>query len=98
MTQHITHIHHSIKAKVNIYEYSGTDFIEALQINKDTIRCFTINNASTHSSLLIEIANNNCVAKVDFNSIRSIYRHFFYCKKSSFIIDKNAWNKGNIKS
>ena len=93
-----THIYHSIESKVNMYEYSGTNFIEVQRTNGDTIKCFTINNASTHSSLLIELVNNTCIAKVDFNSIRNIDRHIFHCKSGKMIIDKEEWKKGILKA
>ncbi len=91
------YIYHSIESKVNMYEYSGTNFIEAKR-NGGIVKCFTKNNVSTHSSLLIELVNNSCIAKVDFNSITNISRQTFLCKNGNMIIDKNEWDNGVLKA
>ena len=93
-----THHYHSIQSEVNMYEYSGTHLIEVQRIHKDTIKCITINNASTHSRLIIDLVNENCIAKVDFNSITNIGRHTFHYKSGLFIIDKKEWKKGVLKA
>lgn len=92
-----THVKHSIKSEVNMYEYSGINFIEVKRI-EDRIKCITLSNASTHSRMMIELINNTCIAKVDFNSIRDLGRHTFRCKKGSILIDKNEWEKGFLKA
>ena len=49
---------HTIQSEAETYEWAGTDFITVERINKDTVNCFTLNNASTHSSLNLIIAGN----------------------------------------
>lgn len=94
-----THIFHTIESISNSYEWAGTDNIAAKRTDKDTVICYTLCNAATHSSLLITIVKNKCIPKIEFNSITDTANPIYFShKKGYIIIDKNLWNKGIIKA
>ena len=94
-----THIFHSIKSDVWAYEWVGTNHIIAEKINKDTIICFTQNNAATHSSLNLIITKNMVKPTIILNSIiRKNGLKTYHCKSGQMLIDKKLWNKGILKA
>ncbi|TSE11356.1 hypothetical protein [Aquimarina algiphila] len=92
------HVPYSLKSENRMYEYSGTNFIEFKKTEKNTITGQSINNVSTHSSLNLNIDNDNCSVWVDFNSIRDLGEHIFPLDSGTIIIDKIVFNQGIIKA
>ena len=94
-----THIFHSLKSDAWTYEWAGTNYIIAERINKDTIVCFTQNNAATHSNLHLIITKNTVKPTIVLNSIVSKNGEKTYCCKSGkMVIDKKLLNKGILKA
>ena len=93
-----THLYHSIESEAMTYEWSGTDFIKAKRIHKDTVICYTMCNAGTHSSLGLVITGNTVRATIELNSITPSGIEIFYCFAGEMIIDKNFWEQGIIKA
>ena len=92
-----SHIYHSLKSSNKMYENSGTNFINfALRNNK--IIGKTTTNASTHSTLTIELDDNSFDAFVDFNSIRDLGKHRFSLSNGNLEIDTMYYNEGIIKA
>ena len=81
-----------------MYEYSGINFIEFKKQKNGKTKGKTLNNISTHSSLIIEIHNNSCSAWVDFNSIRDLGENIFPLKKGTIKIDQVVFAKGIVKA
>jgi len=94
-----THIFHSIESNSNCYEWAGTDYIVINKISSDTIKCYTLCSAATHSSLEITLINNRCTASIKLISITNINNPIYYTYKDGYIkIDKYLWNKGVMKA
>ncbi len=93
-----THLSHSIKSEVKVYEYSGTNIIRFNKQPDNSIIGQTDCNASTHSSLNIKIKNDSVTAWVYFNSIRDLGTHQFPMKYGQIKIDKKQFEKGIIKA
>lgn len=93
-----THLNHSISSEARTYEWAGTDFIIARRIHRDTVFCYTMNNAATHSSLHLVITGNTVKPTVELNSITSIGLKIFNCTGGTMTIDKNLWEKGLLKA
>ena len=94
-----THIYHSIQSDAWTYEWAGTNHIIAERINKDTVVCFTQNDAGTHSSLNLIITDKTVKPTIVLNSIiagsnEKIYR----CKSGKMVIDKKLWDEGILKA
>ena len=94
-----THIYHSIQSEAWTYEWAGVNHIIAERINKDTIVCFTQNNAGTHSSLNLIITNNTVKPTIVLNSIIGGSSEKKYrCQSGKMVIDKKLWDKGILKA
>mgnify|MGYP000743008991 CR=1 FL=1 len=93
-----THVFHSLQSHNRMYEYSGTDFIEFVKQENEIIRGESINNVSTHSSLVLELENDFCVAWVEFNSIRDLGLNKFPLKSGTIKIDRSLFENGIIKA
>ena len=93
-----THQFHSILCEAWCYEWAGTDFITAKQTNKNRIICSTQTNAGTHCSLIFEINNDNCIPRIELNSIAASGLKTYDCKDGFIKIDKNSWIKGILKA
>lgn len=92
-----THLHHSILSDAQVYEYGGTNFVNAFREN-DTIRCYTLCNAATHSSLQLVIADNKCIAQVILNSIASAEPKTYKCTGGYIKIDSTDLQKDYLKA
>lgn len=90
--------YHSIQCEAWCYEWVGTDFIEVLRKNKDSIFCYTSTGIATHCSLQLSITKNICTATIDLNSITPDGGAIFYCKDGQITIDKKLWEKGIMKA
>lgn len=64
-----THYFHSIRSDARTYEWNGTDFITVRRIADDTVQCYTMCNAATHSSLILLIVGDTVRADIELNSI-----------------------------
>lgn len=93
-----THVFHSLQSVNRMYEYSGTDFIEFIILKNGIIRGQSLNNVSTHSSLILELENDSCHASVNFNSIRDLGEHNFPFKSGNIRIDRKLFQDGIIKA
>ena len=93
-----THLFHSIQSEAETYEWAGTDFIIVEKINKDTVDCFTLKNASTHSSLNLIIAGSTVSPTIVLESLTSLEPKIYDCSGGEMLIDKNLWEKGILKA
>jgi len=95
-----THLFHSIESEAVAYEWVGTDFIKVKRPHKDTVICYTMNNAGTHSSLNLVITGNAVTSTIELNSITPYYDGIqsYYCSKGEMTIDKNLWEQGILKA
>ena len=94
-----THFFHSLKSEAWTYEWAGTNFITVKRKNKDTVVCFTQNNAATHSSLNLIITKNAVKPTIVLNSIFGRNgEKTYHCKSGQMIIDKKLWNEGILKA
>jgi len=92
------HYYHTISCDAQSYEFTGTDYIETINLGNDTIRCYTMCNAGTHSSLIFDIINNKCTPIIELNSITSIEKQLFPLDGGYIKIDKAYWEKGILKA
>ena len=93
-----THVYHTISCDANCYEFAGTDYIEAEKVGKDTVRCYTLCNAGTHSSLAFDIVNNNCTPVIELNSITPQGEVTFPSTGGYIKIDRKEWERGILKA
>ena len=95
-----THLFHSIESEALVYEWAGTDFISVNRNNKDTVICYTMNNAATHSSLHLVITGNTVKSTIEFISITPSFDGIqtYYCSKGEMAVDKNLWEQGILKA
>lgn len=93
-----SHTFHSIKSEAWCYEWAGTEFIDVHRINKEIVRCITINNVSTHCSLNIEIENDYCKPTIKYTGMSDLKIYIFDCFAGNIQIDKVLWNKGILKA
>lgn len=93
-----THYFHSISSEAQCYEWVGTDFAQAYRGNGDTVRCYTLCNVATHSSLQLMIIKDECIPRIELNSVTSIGLQYFKSKGGYINIDKLFWNKGVLKA
>ena len=93
-----THIAHSLKSETNVYEYFNTNVIEFQQLENGIIRGMSKNNASTHSTLVIEIQGNDYTAWVDYKSIGTSGTLHFPLEKATFQADPKLFEQGVVKA
>lgn len=91
-----THLFHTISCDASMYEYAGVDFIQFKPIEGGFIGLtdFTI---ATHSTLTIQIKNQECTAWVDYNSIRADGQEQFQLTKARVLLDEESFKNGIIK-
>ncbi|CAA9195990.1 hypothetical protein [Flavobacterium collinsii] len=88
----------SLKCEAWCYEYAGATEIIAKRLNKDSIECYTLANAATHSVLHFYMINNViCNPRIELNSIVDGKRTYS-CKDGSIKMDKKAMQKGILKA
>lgn len=93
-----THLYHTIENESNSYEWAGTNHAIAFKDEADTIRCFTICNAATHSSLELKIIGNKCFSQIKLNSITNSGTEHFTNKGGYIKIDKPLFERGILKA
>ena len=94
-----THQFHTIQSDAWTYEWAGTNFLTAIKKNVDTTTCYTHNNISTHSSLVLTIIKDKCIPIIKLNSIvGSTGNKIYTCKSGQIEIDKTLWKKGILKA
>jgi hypothetical protein len=93
-----SHQIHTFQSKAWVYEWAGTNFIEVLRKNKDSIYCSTTTSNATHCSLILEIIKNDCYASMDLISIVPGGNSKYYCTDGFITIDKKLWEKGVMKA
>jgi len=93
-----THQFYSIKSDAWCYEWAGTNFATATK-SKDTVFCFTHNNAATHSRLNLIITGNRCTPLIKLSSIAGPGETRTYlCNGGQIEIDRNLYDKGILKA
>jgi hypothetical protein len=93
-----THLFHTIQCEAWCSEWDGTNFIEVIRKDNDSVYCFTPIGIATHCSLQLTIVNNVCLAVIDLRSIMPDGDRIYYCTKGHITIDKNLWAKGIMKA
>jgi len=93
-----THVFHSLKSENRMYEYSGTDFIKFNKLKNGIIKGESVNNTSTHSSLIIELQHDSCSVWVNLNSINELKESIFPLEHGTIQIDKKLFDEGIIKA
>lgn len=92
-----THFYHSISSQAQCYEWVGTDFAIAYRVG-DTVRCYTLCNVATHSSLQLSIVNNECIPLIELNSVSPRGLQYFSYKSGNISVDSEMWKKGILKA
>ncbi|MFT3679056.1 MAG: hypothetical protein QM791_02215 [Ferruginibacter sp.] len=93
-----SHQSYSIQCNAWCYEWTGTDFIEAVKKATDTVYCYTLLNAATHCSLQLTIIGDKCFTYIDLNSIVKGGRARYNCTNGYITVDKSLWKKGIVKA
>lgn len=93
-----THYTHTISSQAQCYEWMGTDFAIANRGNGDTVKCYTMCNVATHSSLKVMFIKDKCIPRIELNSVTPTGLQYFKIKKGSIKIDKPLWDKGILKA
>ena len=93
-----THQFHSIQSDAWTYEWAGTNFVTVKKKNADTTICYTQNNVSTHSSLILTIIKDKCIPTIELNSVTPTGIKTYNCKGGQIEIDKSLWKKGILKA
>lgn len=94
-----THQYHTISCNVRCYEWAGTDYIHVQRAGDDSIECYTMCTASTHSSLKLVITKSACMARIELVSIKgSNGPVYFNCQKGFITIDKIFLSNGILKA
>ena len=89
---------HSLESEAWCYEYAGVSEITVKKLNKDSIECYTLANAATHSTLNFYIINDIVSnPRIELNSITDGKRTFF-CNKALIKVDKKAMQRGILKA
>jgi hypothetical protein len=91
-----THLPHTIKCEADMYEFTGTNFIEFRETKNGVVGRTGI-SASTHSTLNIQIEGVVCTAWVDYNSVRNIGRQRFELQQGRVLLDKTSFSEGILK-
>jgi len=92
-----THYYHKIASDADVPEWVGTDFAYAYRAG-DTIRCYTMCNVGTHSSLHLSVINDKCIPYVELNSVSPAGLQYFRAKNGYIRIDKIMMDKGILKA
>jgi hypothetical protein len=93
-----THQFHTIQCKAWCYEWAGTDFIKAVKTENDHVICHTMTNSGTHCSLILEIVKDNCLPRIELNSVASPGIKTYYCKGGFIKMDKECWKQNIVKA
>ena len=93
-----TRYFHSIESEAWTYEWAGTNYIIVERINEDTVVCYTLNNAATHSSLNLIVSKTTVKPTIVLNSIVLGNNQTFSCKSGQMVIDRKFWDKGILKA
>jgi hypothetical protein len=89
---------HSLKSDAWCYEYAGATKMIAKRLHKDTIECYTLANAATHSTLNFYIIKNVISnPRIELNSVAD-GKHTYVCNSVNIKIDKKAMQKGVLKA
>jgi hypothetical protein len=92
-----THLFHSLQCDAWCYEYAGTNAINVLK-NKDTIECYTQQNAATHCSLKLKLINDDCTPTIELSSIAPDGDKTYTCNGGEIKIDNIALQKDTLKA
>ena len=93
-----THRFHSIQSETLTHEWAGTNYIIVEKINEDTVVCYTLNNAATHSSLNLIISKNTVSPSIVINYTNAYFTVINNCIGGEMLIDKKLWNQGILKA
>lgn len=92
-----SHIYYSIECEANCYEWAKSNYIIARKY-KNTVKCYTLCDISTHSSLEIVIANDSCIPQIVLNSVTNRGVIYYKCNGGYIKIDSLLWKKGIMKA
>ncbi len=92
-----SHIPHSIQCEAWCYEYAGTNTINVFK-NKDTIVCYSQQNAATHCSLKLKIINGDCTPTIELTSIAPNGDKTYTCNGGYIEIDTIMLHKDTLKA
>lgn len=92
-----THYYHTVASDTDTPEWAGTDFADAYKAG-DTIKCYTMCNASTHSSLELSVINDKCIPRIILNSVSKPEIQYFEVKDGFIKIDRIMVQKGVLKA
>lgn len=93
-----THYYHTIECDAHCYEFVGTDYIEVQKVGNDTIKCSTLCNSGTHSSLVLNITENTCTPIIELNSFTPKGKVTFESTGGFIKIDRKEWERGSLKA
>lgn len=93
-----THVYHTIESEARCYEWTGTNYIEAIKMSNDSIKAYTLCNPATHSSLILEMIDNKCFARIELNSVTPSGQQIFNCNGGYIKIDKYLWKENIMKA
>lgn len=93
-----THLFHSIDGEAWCYEWAGTDYIKAQLLKGDTIKCETLTNVGTHSSLNLIITGNTCIPTIELYSVAAPDKKVYYCSEGYINIEKGSLEDGILKT
>ncbi|NDV96689.1 hypothetical protein D0T84_17470 [Dysgonomonas sp. 521] len=93
-----TRYYHTMASEAQCYEWMGTDYAIAYQ-SGDSVRCYTMCNAGTHSSLVLSIIGDRCTPRIELNSVANPgVLHYYEVKSGSIKIDEQMWRKRILKA
>jgi hypothetical protein len=92
-----SHIMHSIQCEAWCYEYAGTNTVNIIK-NKDTIECYSQQNAATHCSLKLKIINGDCIPTIELTSISPNGNKTYTCNGGDIKIDNIVLQKDTLKA
>ncbi|MCG8577381.1 MAG: hypothetical protein MI810_21045 [Flavobacteriales bacterium] len=93
-----THLYHSLQSTAQVYEWAGSNYIHFKKLNDGSVRGTSTCNASTHSSLILELDKQFLKASIHFNSIRDLGIHEFQATSGSIKIDQKLFEQGIVKA
>ena len=93
-----SHLFHSIESEAWAYEFMGTNFMEFYKEGSGKVKGMTMNNAATHSTLVLLIEKDYCKATIELNSVTDKDKEVFTCRNGWIKIDETLWNKQIAKT
>jgi hypothetical protein len=93
-----THFYHSLQCESSCSEFAGADFIDVIQIDKDSFFCQTHTTAGTHCSLNMSFIRSFFKSGVRLNSIISGGSDSYEYVNGNLRIEEPMLKKGILKA